>query len=200
MCICGILFFSPPLVVEGIKSVPSVCVSVSQHSAGWALWSRISKSGIGNDFEQSRSSLKVKVIGERSRSPGQKMWFSRFQMDWPVQIHFVIAHDIRWCHRVTSWRHLTSLGKITDKEGTKWDSPSRLRHFHWLRIQLSFYTQRVTSNTKWWYWYIIQLCVALYVFCKIALWGLPVGHAQSQRRWVELWRLKYWFFVKNQYR
>ncbi len=41
----------------------------------------------------SRMSLKLKVICQRSRSLGWQMWFSDFQMCWPVQVHLVICPE-----------------------------------------------------------------------------------------------------------
>ena len=67
----------------------------------------------------SGTSSKVKVLGQISRSPYWKMWFSKFWMVWPVQIHF----DITWhhltlhevtarCHMVTSQHNITILAEI----------------------------------------------------------------------------------------
>ncbi len=75
------IFFPPASAVEGIKSVPSVCESVcllvsALTAQSFDLGSRNSVWGL--TFIKSRPSLKVKVIGQRSRSPGQKIAFSKF--------------------------------------------------------------------------------------------------------------------------
>ncbi len=91
----------------------------------------------------SRMSSKVKVIGQRSRSPGWKTWFSKFQMaelhraslSWHLTSCDVTAwrHDVTWHHITTSWRldiHWRLLSKNTDKEGTSREGASTLRRFH----------------------------------------------------------------------
>ncbi len=67
--------FPPASAVEGIKSVPSVCVCVSVCLSVSALTAEPFDIQTRNLVEAltlqiSRMSLKVKVIGQRSRSPG----------------------------------------------------------------------------------------------------------------------------------
>ncbi len=102
-------------MVEGIESVPlvcvSVCLSVSELSHGWTGRPKITKFGIvWLTFMKSRPSSMVKIIGQRSRSVDWKkhLWtFLKFQMGWPMHIHFVLSYDLIWCYGVTSWHHTT---------------------------------------------------------------------------------------------
>ncbi len=66
------IFFPPVSAVEGIKSVPSVCVCVcaSVSSLAAELFDvRTQNLEWGSTLTISRMSLQVKVIGQRSRSP-----------------------------------------------------------------------------------------------------------------------------------
>ncbi len=65
-------------------------------------------------------SSKVKVIGQRSRSPGWKNVISEVSAGWITQSQFVISPDVMWHHDMTSWhqgttswRHVTSLYSFT---------------------------------------------------------------------------------------
>ncbi len=113
------MFFPPASAVEGIKSVPSVCLSVTTLPAkSLNVWTQNLVEGL--TLTISRISSKVKVIGQRSRSLGWKTWFSDFQIGWPGQVHFVISDDIMWWttdvmwrQGTTSWCHMTSSHLLT---------------------------------------------------------------------------------------
>ena len=47
--------------------------------------------------------------------------------------HVTSHDDMLWHHDVTSWCHLTSLEKKTDKEGTMRQGVSTLRHYHYIK-------------------------------------------------------------------
>ncbi len=134
--------FPPASAVEGMESVPSVCLSVS------ALTAETFDIQTRNLVEAltliiSQMSLKVKVIGQRSRSPGWKNMISEVSAGWITQSQFVITPDVMWRHGMTSydvtWRHgtaswchgMTSWHPLTtDKEGTSREGASTLRRFH----------------------------------------------------------------------
>ena len=101
-----------------------VCLFVSALTAEpLNIWSRNLVQGL--TLIISRTSLLVKVIGQRSRSRGQKTSFSGFS-DLSEQIsslglwcdvmtsHDVMGsrRDVIWRHCMTSWRHMTSLHDV----------------------------------------------------------------------------------------
>ncbi len=74
----------------------SVCVSICLSALSWLnhfIYIQTWNSVPGLTLTISRMSLKLKVIGQRSRSLGWQMWFSDFQMCWPVQVHLVICPE-----------------------------------------------------------------------------------------------------------
>ncbi len=176
------ILFPPASAVEGIKSVPSVCPSVRlpviQHSHGWTVWHTDLKFGGAVDLDNISDEFEGQ--GQRSRSPGWKTWFPKFQM---AELHRAsLSWHLTSCD-VTAWRHVTSryditmsrdvivgrhdvtawrldilwrlLSKNTDKEGTSWEGASTLRRFHKLKIKKSIWylvcnVQRY-GNLEWWY-------------------------------------------------
>ncbi len=112
------LLFPPVSVVEGIKSVLSlcvcvcICVFVCQHSHGWTVYVTDLKFGrniafdnISSKFEGQghRSKVKVAIL--------KNVIFRLFLMVWPMYIaqsHFVMAPDVMWRHGMTSRCHVTS--------------------------------------------------------------------------------------------
>ncbi len=144
------LSFPPASAVEGIKSVPCVCVSVCQLVG--ALMAEPFDVRTQNlvswlTLTMSRMSSKVKVIGQSSRSPCYKKLFS--DVFYGVMYVDPVCHDT-WRHGTTAGRHVTSwydvmtsqhdvltsfwrlLGKNTDKEGTSREGASTLRRFHFI--------------------------------------------------------------------
>ncbi len=127
-------FFPPASVVEGIKSVPSVCPSVcpsvSQRSHGWTFWCTDPKFGggvdlenISDEFEGHRSKVKVARLKNR---------IFEYQMGWPVQIQFMMSYDvtawhndIMWCHGVTPWHPYTTFGQEYWQVGTSREGRQR---------------------------------------------------------------------------
>ncbi len=75
--------FPPASAVEGIKSVPSVrlCVCLSFSSLTPEPFDVRTQNLVeGLTLTISQMSSMVKVIGQRSRSPGQKTWFLELQI------------------------------------------------------------------------------------------------------------------------
>ncbi len=106
-------FFPPASAVKSVESVLSVCVCVSVS----ALTAEPFDIQTRNLVEAltliiSRKSLKVKVIGQRSRSPCWKTWFLKFQMDelhWASLSWHLTSYDgTAWRHDLTVRRHVTS--------------------------------------------------------------------------------------------
>ena len=52
-------------------------------------------------------------------------------------------YDAMWCHGMMSWRHLTSLGKNTDKESTAWEARLRSGVFSLTALKLAMPTRKV---------------------------------------------------------
>ncbi len=108
----------PPVsAVKVIKTEPSVCVcpSVSTLMAepfdtrSWNLVQKLT-------LILSSTSLMVKVMGQRSRSPGQKSDFQDFML-WGNSYQTVIYDFMSWCdvirHRgMTSWHHRVILLRL----------------------------------------------------------------------------------------
>ncbi len=105
-----------------MESVPCVCLCVCLSALLW-----LNCSSYGPKIRQehcARICSKVKVIGQRSRSPFWKTWFSDFFLwcdlcrlhaailSWHLTSCDVTArrHDVRWRHSVTSWHPLTTFG------------------------------------------------------------------------------------------
>ncbi len=109
--------FSPPAsAVEVIKTVPSVCVcvclSVSALTAEpCVVWSQNLAQGL--TLIISWMSSKMKVIGQRSRSPGQKTWFPGFfSFEWTdTKPWHMVWHHVTLCD--VTRRHVTSLDVMT---------------------------------------------------------------------------------------
>ncbi len=82
------IYFPPASAVEGIKSVRSVCLCVCplfSAITGEPFNVRTWNSAGGMTLMTARMSVKVKVIGQRSRSARWKTWVFDFLMVWPVQ-------------------------------------------------------------------------------------------------------------------
>ena len=125
---------------RGYKIGP-VCVSVSERSYTWTVWCRNLEFGAGVDFDN----ISDKVIGQRSRSPFWKTWFSYFFLWCDLcRLHrAILSWHLTSCdvtarrHDVTAWRFdilWQFLGKNTDKEGMSWEGASTLRRFHILLV------------------------------------------------------------------
>ena len=119
------ILFTSRVSGQGYRNGP-VCVCVcpcvnTLVAEALHLWSRNLVQGL--TLMISRTSSMVKVIGQRSRSQGQKMWLQWFS-DFSAWIHnaglmwchgmmprhHVTSHDVMWrhmrsCHDVTAWCH-----------------------------------------------------------------------------------------------
>ncbi len=97
-------FFPHVSVVEGMESVPSVCVSV------YALMAEPFDIRFQNMVEAltliSWMSSKVNVIGQRSRSPGWKTWLSKFQMVSALYNLSAMTKDVIGRHATASQCHV----------------------------------------------------------------------------------------------
>ena len=153
-----IYFLPPASAVEVIESVPSVCVSVCQHSHNWTVLTQ--NLTCRSTWTISRSSLMFKVIGQRSWSPGEKMWClansTDFFLIWKawyktLAYHVISGHlvmpqlDVTPSCDITKWRHLGKRTlKISDAGGA-WT----LRRFHfkilWHPKQAGYISKRFTT-------------------------------------------------------
>ncbi len=100
-------FFPPALAVEGMESVPSVCVSVSALTAE-RFEVRTQNLVDACTLIISRMSLKVKVIGQRSRSPCWKTWIFDTS-DGMAHVDSLSWHKMSF--DVTPWYHDVSMGQ-----------------------------------------------------------------------------------------
>ncbi len=83
----------------------------------------------------SRMNLMVKVVGQRSRSPGQKMWFF-LSFRWADLCRFILSCHIRhvtaWCDVMASWRQFDVFGQEYWQRGLGTGGLSMLRPFHFI--------------------------------------------------------------------
>ncbi len=80
---------------------------------------------------------KVKVIEQRSRLIDWKTWFS----GGSPCLHVGLLSHVIWSQVMTrdvmAWHYLGFWGMNTDKEGTMWEEPPMLRHFHFYMFLFS---------------------------------------------------------------
>ena len=98
--------------------------------------------------------------GRRSGSgPGhqvKKTRFSKFQMGWPVQIHFVICHmtscdGIVWRHGVT-WRHGMMSLDVSWQDSLSLHMMSCCPHYIWSHAVTSYDVTWCPIMTSWCVW------------------------------------------------
>ncbi len=102
------LLFPPASAVEGIKSVPSVCVCVCQLSRDWTVWHTDPKFGMGVDTDNISDEFKGQGHSSKVKVARLKNVILEFLMGRHVQIHFVMTYNDMKCHGVTSRCHMTS--------------------------------------------------------------------------------------------
>ena len=103
---CSLL--PPASAVEVIESVPSVGVCVCLFVN--ALKSEVFNIGTwnlvcGTSVTMTQTSSKVKVIGQRSRSRGQKTLFPGYCIKTFVYNHYGLWYDVTMSCDATKWRH-----------------------------------------------------------------------------------------------
>ncbi len=154
----------------------------------------------------SQMSLMVKVIGQRSTSPGWKSDFwsfrqvdiCRFTLSSLMMWHDIMVwrHDVMWSDGVTSWHHLTSLDKKTRRAQC-----GRARQcsdvFIWALLLYfipkythcktgwhdltSFRSEEYTRNV----FFLKKSC--LYLCCNSAILSVPESYVQGMVQGLQNW-------------
>ena len=120
-----VISLPPASAVEVIESVPSVCVSVSQHSHDWTVWSTDFKFGaemhldhISDEFDGQGHRSKFKVTRLKNVIFSQFYYPFLLYVTCYITVVFTMA---LWRHSMTSWRHgLTSWHHVTSQHRIMW--------------------------------------------------------------------------------
>ena len=119
----------------------------------------------------------VKVIGQRSRSPGWKRDFLSFKGGMVCICHFVMTPDVMWHHAATSWRHATSRHDIMTFFGNFW---ARILTRRACRGRAH---QRSGVFILWWFW--AQTVSAAEVLWSISFCGSLI--ILTQKTFINTW-------------